>query len=145
MSMRKARAKKLQELDYVLTEVLDLDKDNIMQLILKGPARINSVEMLLRMSREDLLGFDYTATSGSTPKKINRSEVVLIRVFKGHVWHLNTTSQSIDNDFMKVDPVSFNNFRIIDKRTQIVDMDPNAILTTFGDSSNYSIYYFNHE
>ena len=69
------------------------------------------------MSREDLLSFEYAATSDSAPEKINRSEVALIRAFKGHVWHLNTTSQSIDNDFMKVDPVGFGNFRISDKQT----------------------------
>ena len=115
MSSRKTRAKRLQELDYALTEVLDLDKDNIVRLVLKGLARANSVEMLLGMSREDLLSFEHAATSGGTPKKINRSKVTLIRAFKGHVWHLNTTGQNIDNDFMKVDSVSFDIFRISDK------------------------------
>ena len=131
MSARKTRAKKLQELDYVLTEVLDLDKDKIVQLIIKGPARVNSVEMLLRMSRENLLSFEYAATSGSAPEKINRSEVALIRAFKGCVLQLNTTSQSIDNDFIKVDHISFCNFRISDKWTQTVDVDLNAAITTF--------------
>ena len=131
MSARKTRAKKLQELDYVLTNVLDLDKGNIVQLILKELARVNSIEMLLGMSREDLLSFEHAATSGGTPKKINRSKVTLIRAFKGHVWHLTTTGQIIDNDFMKVDPIGFDNFRISDKWTQTVDMDLSAAITTF--------------
>ena len=32
---------------------------------------------------------------------------------------------------MKVDPVGFNNFRVSDKWTQTVDMDPNAAFSTF--------------
>ena len=115
MSMRKTRAKKLQELDYILTDVLHLDKDNIVQLILKELARVNSVAMLLGMTKEDSLSFNHAATSGSVPEKMNRSEVALIRTFKGHVWHLSTTSQNICNDFMKVDSVGFDNFRISDK------------------------------
>ena len=83
------------------------------------------------MSKEDLLSFECTATSGSAPEKINRSEVSLIRAFRGYVLHLNTTGQSIDNDFMKVDPVGFDNFRISDKWTRTVDMDSNAAITTF--------------
>ena len=108
-----------------------------MKLVLRGPARVTSAEMLLGISRENLLSFEYVDSSGSTSKKINRSEASLIRAFKGHIWHLNATRQSIDNDFMKIDPIGFDNFRISNKWTQLVDMDPNAALPTmFGTSTS---------
>ena len=56
-----------------------------MELVLRGPARVNSVEMPLSMSREDLLIFEHIATLGSDPETINGLEAALIRVFKGHV------------------------------------------------------------
>ena len=85
MSMRKTRAKKQEELDDVLTDVLDLDIDSIVQKVLRGLARVTSVEMLLGMSRDDLLSFKYVDSLGSAPEKINRSKASLIRAFKGYV------------------------------------------------------------
>ena len=43
MSVRKTRAKCLEELDYVLNIVLDLEDNHVMQLIIRGPARITSI------------------------------------------------------------------------------------------------------
>ena len=98
-----------------MTDVLDLDKDSIVQKVLRGLARVTSTEMLLGMFKDDFLSFEYIHSSGSTPEKINRSKASLIRAFKGYVWYLNTTGQSINNGFMKIDPVRFDNFRISDK------------------------------
>ena len=50
MTSQKTRAKKTQELDHVLNVVLNLEKNHIIQLVLRGLARIISVEMLLGLS-----------------------------------------------------------------------------------------------
>ena len=68
-----------------MTDVLYLDKDNIVQLVFRRLARVTSMEMLLSMSREDLLSFEYVAVPARTPEKINRLEATLIRSFKGYV------------------------------------------------------------
>ena len=69
------------------------------------------------MSREDLFSFEYVATLGRTPEKINRLKATLIREFKGCVWCIGTTRQSVDSNFMKMDSVRFGNFRISGKWT----------------------------
>ena len=102
-----------------------------MKLVLRGPARVTSAEILLGMSTDNLLSFEHIDSSGSTPEKIKTLEASLVRTFEGHVWHLNTTGQSIENNFMKIDPAGFDEFRISDKWTQLVEMDPNAALTVF--------------
>ena len=136
MEERKTRAKKILELNYVLDEVFDKDKDSIIQLVIRGPARITSVEELIGMSKEDLLSFEYFATKESAPQSLNRSEVALIRAFKGYIWHLNAIGKGIKNDFMKVDPIEFDNFRISDKWTQMVDLGTNvSSMAAFSPSS----------
>ena len=55
MSIRKTRAKCLEELDYILNTVLDLEDNHVMQLIIKSSARITSVKLLLVISKEDLI------------------------------------------------------------------------------------------
>ena len=54
MSIRKIRAKKQEELDYVLTTAFDSDKDRIVELVFKGPAGETSAEILLCISRENI-------------------------------------------------------------------------------------------
>ena len=59
MSVRKTRAKHLEELDYVLNIVLNLEDNHVIQLIIRGPAKITSVELLLVISKEDLMKFEH--------------------------------------------------------------------------------------
>ena len=67
---------------------------------------------------------------------LNGAETSLIRVLKGCVWHLNMSSTSIGSDFMEIDPVDFDNFRISDKWTQMVELGPNvAFATNFGSAA----------
>ena len=40
------------------------------------------------------------------------------------------TSASIGSDFLKIDGLEFDNFRISDKWTQMVELDPNVVFST---------------
>ena len=130
MSPRKTRVKRKEELDYVLNTIFDLEETHPMQLILRGPGRVTSVESLLGMTNENLMSFKYIKEEEKEPLSLNGAEISLIRVLKGYIWHLNMTSTSIGNDFMKIDPLDFDNFRISDKWTQMVELDPNIAFTT---------------
>ena len=112
ITSQKTKAKKSQELNHVLNVVLNLEKDHIIQLILRGPARVISVEILLGLSKEDLLSFECTPATGGNPESLNRSDMSLVRVFKSFIWHLNTIDKSVKNDFLLVDPTEFDDFRI---------------------------------
>ena len=57
MSVRKTRAKHLEELDYVLNIVLDLEDNHVMQLIIRSSTRITSIKLLIVISKEDLIKF----------------------------------------------------------------------------------------
>ena len=127
MTGTKTRLKKKQELDCVLNDVFQLEEDNIMQLILRGPGRITSVETLLGTNGEDLMSFKHV-NKENEPLSLNRGETSLIRALKGCVWHLNATSESIGNDFLEIDPQDFDDFRISDKWTQMVEFTPAAEL-----------------
>ena len=115
--MRKTRAKYLEELDCVLNTVLDLENNHVIQLIIRGSTRITSVELLLAISEEDLIKYEYVPSKGEVPLSINSAEFALLRSLKGHIWHLNITFQSIGNDFLKINPIDFNNFRVSNKWT----------------------------
>ena len=115
MSIRKTRAKYLEELDYVLNTVLSLEDNHMIQLIIRGFARITSVKSLLVISKEDLMKYEYIPSKGEAPLSINIIEFTLLRSLKGHIWHLNMTSQSIGNNFLKIDSIYFDNFRISNK------------------------------
>jgi hypothetical protein len=89
--MRKTRAKHLEELDYILNTVLDLEDNHMMQLIIRGTTRITSVELLLAISKEDLMKHKYIPLKEEVPLSINSAEFLLLRSLKGHIWHLNMT------------------------------------------------------
>ena len=131
MSPRKTRVKRKEELDYVLNTIFDLEETHPMQLILRGPGRVTSVESLLGMTNENLMSFKYIEEEGKEPLSLNGAEISLIRVLKGYIWHLNMTSTSIGNDFMKIDPLDFNNFRISDELIQMVELDFNIVFSTY--------------
>ena len=59
MSPRKTRVKHKEELDYVLNTIFDLEETYPMQLILRGLGRLTSMELLLGMTNENLMGFKY--------------------------------------------------------------------------------------
>ena len=115
MSARKTRAKNLEELDYIFNTLLDLEDNNTIQLIIRG--LVTSVELLLAISKEDLIKYEYVPSKGEVPLSINSAEFALLRSLKRHIWHLNMTSQSIRNDFLKIDPIDFDNFRVSNKLT----------------------------
>ena len=115
MSMRKTRAKCLEELDYILNTVLDLEDNYVIQLIIGDPARITSIELLLAISKEDLIKYKYIPWKVEAPLSINSIEFALIRSLKGFIWHLNMNSQNIRNNFMKINSIHFDNFVISNK------------------------------
>ena len=57
MSIRKTRTKCLEELDYILNTVLNLEDNHVMQLIIRSSTRITSIKLLLVISKEDLIKF----------------------------------------------------------------------------------------
>ena len=97
-----------------------------MQLTLRGPSRITSAEDLLGMPPDRLMSFKCVPKEGEEPLSLNEAEVALIRCLKGHVWHLNMSSESIGHDFKMIDGLEFDNFRISDKWTQLVEVDINV-------------------
>ena len=90
--MRKTRAKYLEELDYVLNVVLDLENNHVIQLIIRGSTRITSIELLLVISKEDLMKHECVSLKEEVPLSINSIEFVLLRSLKRYIWHLNMTS-----------------------------------------------------
>ena len=130
MSARKTRAKRQEELDYVLNTIFDLEDTHPMQLILRGPARVTSVESLLGIGKDNLMSLKHTPKEGGETLSLNGAEISLVRALKGHVWHLNMTSESVGSDFLKIDPLEFDNFRISDEWTQMVEVDPNIAFTS---------------
>ena len=113
--MRKTTAKCLEELDYILNEVLGLEDNHMIKLIIRGPTRITSIELLLAISKEDLMKHEHISSKEEVSLSINSAEFVLLRSLKGYIWHLNMTFQSIGNDFLKIDPIDFDNFRVSNK------------------------------
>ena len=91
MSVRKTRAKHLEELDYILNTVLDLEDNHVIQLIIRGPARITSIELLLAITKEDLIKDECIPLKGEVPLSINSAEFALLRSLKGPIWYLNIT------------------------------------------------------
>ena len=67
------------------------------------------------MSEETLMSFEYIPSKGEIPLSLNRAKIVLLRSLKAWIWHLNKTSQSIGSNFVKINPIDFDNFRISDK------------------------------
>ena len=65
--MRKTRAKYLEELDFVLNIVLDLEDNYVMQLIIRGPARITSIKPLLVISKKDLIKYKHISLKEEVP------------------------------------------------------------------------------
>ena len=95
--------------------MLNLDNTYAIKLIIRGPTRITSIEILLVMSKKDLINFEYFLSEGETPLSINSAEIALLRSLKRYIWYLNMTSQSTRNNFMKIDLIDFNNFGISNK------------------------------
>ena len=89
----------------------------MIQLIIRGNTRITSIELLLVISKEDLIKYKHIPSKGEVPLSINSTEFVLLRSLKRHIWHLNMTSQSIRNDLLKIDPIDFDNFTVSNKLT----------------------------
>ena len=85
MSVRKTRAKYLEELGYILNTVLGLENNHVTQLIIKGLARITSIELLLSISKEDLIKREYISSKGEAPLSINSAEFLLLRSLKGYI------------------------------------------------------------
>ena len=88
MSMRKTRDKYLEDLDYVLKIVLDLEDNHVIKLIIKGPTRITSIKLLLVISKEDLMKYEHVPSKGEASLSINSAEFILLRSLKGYIWHL---------------------------------------------------------
>ena len=89
-----------------------------MQIILRGPGRITDVETILGMDKDNLMGFKCFKEGEKDPMTLNGGEIALTRALKGCIWHLNMSSNSIGNDFLQIDPVGFDNFRISDDWTK---------------------------
>ena len=119
--MRKTRLRKKQELDFVLNEVFQKEADDLMQVILRGPGRITDVKSIIAMDPSDLLSLKYFKEGDTEAQTLNKSEIALMRALKCYVWRLNLTADSIGNDFLKIDPEGFDNFRISDAFLKIVD------------------------
>ena len=86
--------------------------------------------MLLSVSRENLLIFEHVTAEDSALETIDRLKVALIDVLEGYTQNFNTTGQSAANNFMKVESIDFDNFRISDKWTQMVEIDSSTMLRT---------------
>ena len=135
--MRKTRLRKKQELDFVLNEVFQKEDDDLMQVILRGPGRITDVESIIGMDPSELLSLKYFKEGETEAQTLNKSEIALMRALKCYVWRLNMTSDSIGNDFLKIDPEEFDNFRISDDWTKMVDQNQNvAVNTSLGSTAS---------
>ena len=85
MSTRKTRNKHQEELDHILNNIFDLEDTHPMQLILRGPGRINNVEALLGMAPDKLMSFKYIPKEGGKPLSLNEVEISLILCLKGYI------------------------------------------------------------
>ena len=72
--------------------MLDLEDTHVMQLIIRGPARITSVKILLAISKETLMSFGCISSKGEISLSLNRAKIALLRSLKAYIWYLNMTS-----------------------------------------------------
>ena len=71
------------------------------------------------------MDFQHISSERDIPLSFNRTEITLLSSLKGYIWHLNITSQSIGNNFVKINLTDYDNFRISNKQPQMVELDPN--------------------
>ena len=62
-----------------------------MQLIIRDSTRITSIELLLAISKEDLMKYKHIPLKGEALLSINSAEFVLLRSLKGCIRYLNIT------------------------------------------------------
>ena len=70
------------------------------------------MESWLSIIKENLMDFKYILKEEEELLSLNRADISLIQVLKRYIWYLNMTFASIGSNFLKINPLDFDNFRI---------------------------------
>ena len=70
------------------------------------------MESWLSIIKENSMDFKYILKEEEELLSLNRADISLIQVLKRYIWYLNMTFASIGSNFLKINPLDFDNFRI---------------------------------